>query len=726
MGDNTPLKLCFDAFELDEKNARLSQNGQPISLPPKAFAVLCALARQSGQLVTKSELLDVVWGHQHVSESVLKTIISELRVVLSDSAKQPRFVETASRRGYRFIAAIRPWSARDVPFAESALPDLRVRPVTERVETSPMIGRQATLDQLHAAWNNTIAGRRQIFWVAGEAGVGKTTLIDNFVAELGPNTYAYGQCVEQYGAGEPYLPVLEAVGVLCRNDPSLIPLLRAIAPTWLLQLPWLISETEREVLRRELAGMGHERMLRELGELLERYTLQQPLLLVTEDLHWSDHATIHLIDHIARRRGSMRLMWLASFRLAEVIAEDHPLKSLRHELRLHRLCDEIVLDPFSEQDLADYIGNRFPGSEVSEPFVRALHVRTDGLPLFVVNVIDDLATLDIFQSSATEPAGEIILPTQVPENLAGVIEKQIARLSPEQQELLEAASVCGMEFWPSTLGDALARDASWAAQHCNELARRQNWLSEVAVDQQPNGKLNMRYAFRHALYRQVFYQRIGSLARSQLHRRIAVSLESSRAAGSAVTAAELASHFELSHDLAAALRYLTEAIDHALRHFAPREALVLSTHALSLLSRSPVDSQRDALELALTAMRGVAAAQLFGVSSLDAKGAFERAKALLEVLPEHPLRSLVLHALGLVLLVRGEYAEARALSERIYELSEKYADPILLLSACSVLGQIHTLQGRQQDGREYWSEASQPAKHLATKRCKRRSSSILA
>ena len=86
-------------------------------------------------------------------------------------------------------------------------------------------------------------------------------------------------------------------------------------------------------------------------------------------------------------RAAAGLMWLAGFRLAEVIAQDHPLQALRHELRLHRLCDVIVLDPFSEQDVADCILDRFRGREVFEAFVRPLHSGTDGLPLFVVNPV---------------------------------------------------------------------------------------------------------------------------------------------------------------------------------------------------------------------------------------------------------------------------------------------------------------------------------------------------
>jgi predicted ATPase len=121
-----------------------------------------------------------------------------------------------------------------------------------------------------------------------------------------------------------------------------------------LQLPWFTSTEEREALRRELAGVSSERMLREIGALLDRSADRQPLLLVTEDLHWSDRATIQLIDYVARRRGNARLMWLATFRLAEVVAARPSAERLRRELRIHDLCNEIVLDPFSESEVAAY------------------------------------------------------------------------------------------------------------------------------------------------------------------------------------------------------------------------------------------------------------------------------------------------------------------------------------------------------------------------------------
>lgn len=209
MHNTDRLQLQFDPFELDEGDARLTRDGRPIALPPKAFAVLCTLARQPGQLVTKSALRDAVWGHQHVSESVLKTTISELRAALCDDAKQPRYIETASRRGYRFICAVNAQQAAGSPAVASTQRVGDVPSHSDLVQV-PIFGRRDALARLRTAWTQVTAGRRQMFWIAGEAGVGETTLIDSFVSELGSIVCAHGQCVEQFGVGEPYLPVLEA------------------------------------------------------------------------------------------------------------------------------------------------------------------------------------------------------------------------------------------------------------------------------------------------------------------------------------------------------------------------------------------------------------------------------------------------------------------------------------------------------------------------------------
>jgi tetratricopeptide (TPR) repeat protein len=441
-------------------------------------------------------------------------------------------------------------------------------------------------------------------------------------------------------------------------------------------------------------------MLREMGELLDRYTEHKPLLLVTEDLQWSDHATVQLMDHIARRRGGARLMWLASFRLVEIIAADHPLKALRHELRLHGLCEEIVLDPFSEKEVAEYIAERIPAFAVDEAFVRALHARTDGLPLFVVDVINDLIAHGELGAGGESSAWLRLASMAIPENLAGIIDQYIRRLTPEQRALLETASVCGVEFRPGTVADALGRDLAWVVESCDELARRQQWLSDAAVDAR-GSVLDTRYAFRHALYRQVLYERIGPLARAQFHRKVGASLERDRAAGLAVTAAELASHFERGREPMTALRYYAEAAESALRHFSPAEAMSLTERALALLVQAEAGTARTTLEITLATLQAVSAEHLLGLGSIEAKRAFERAQALLDDVPRHPMSGLLLRGLGMVHVMRGEYSEALALAERCAALSLATKDPILLLCACSVQGNVQTLQGRPRIAREW-------------------------
>jgi DNA-binding winged helix-turn-helix (wHTH) protein/tetratricopeptide (TPR) repeat protein len=703
------LRLSFDAFELDEADARLKRDGTPVPVPPRAFSVLCTLARTPGQLVTKDELLDAVWGHRHVSESVLKTTISELRAALADDAKQPRYIETASRRGYRFIAqagtmqsiASLAWRKegqalldQHSPAGMGAVPNAETSLVEREGAAVPFIGREAALAQLRGAWARAQAGERQLVWITGEAGVGKTSLIETFLSELEPGTAAFGQCVEDFGSGEPYLPILEAVRDLCRRDPELLAAMRAVAPTWLVQMPWLVAPEDRAALYADVGGAHQDRMVREMRELMDRFTAKRPLIFVLEDLHWSDQGTLRMMEHFARRPREVRLLWIASFRLTQVIAEDHPLRALRQELRLHKLCREIPLDPFSESEVAAYLRSRMPQTEIPEIFVRRVHAHTDGLPLFVANVADSViaqtggnawALRELTQSTSGS------LP--VPDSLAGVIEKQIDRLPEETRGLLEAASVLGMEFRASYLAAMLDRDIDWVCDECDHLVRRQFWVRLAGIDELADGGIDPRYAFQHAIYKHVFYQRASVPQRVQWHRRALKQLESVRAAGTPVPAVELAAQAERGHQFAPALRYYGEAADFAVAHFAPNEALGLTATGLKLLGRVADGPERLELELGLIHRRGVAASQLLGIGSQEAISAFERTLEICEALPPTTLRALLITSLALTRYVCGDYAESERLAQRALAIGGEQDDDVLRVSAALLLGMIHAAKG---------------------------------
>jgi DNA-binding winged helix-turn-helix (wHTH) protein/tetratricopeptide (TPR) repeat protein len=690
------LHVSFGEFELNEPNALLLRAGDSIALAPTPFSLLCALVRRPHALLTKHVLLDEVWGHRFVSDSVLKGAISDVRVALGDDPQKPRYIETVPRRGYRFIAALAPASTRaeEIPYPAAA----------SSQEPQPLfIGRKRELAQLARAWSRVAQGKRVVLWIAGEPGIGKTSLIDRFIAGTQDMACARGHCVQHFGSGEPYHPVLEALAELCRADTSVPALLREVAPTWLLQLPWLSSAEQREALLRELVGVNLERMLREIGEFLDRYTERRPLLLVTEDLHWGDRATIQLIDYIARRRGPGSVMWLASFRLAEIVASEHPLNALRRELHLHSLCEEIVLDSFSEAEIAAYLEQRLPAITADETMVRALHVRTEGVPLFVASLTGEV-TKQSAQSDAAPAA--LLASTPVPENLFAIIDHHLGKLESERRVLLSAAAVCGYEFRIDMLALVLERDAMYVADVCDRLLREQVWIVRPPA-RGPGEALDRPYSFRHALFRQALYERLVPSVLAELHRKVGFALERQRSPTREVAAAELAMHFDRGRAPLAALRYYAEAAENALLHVSPAECMGLTERAFSLLDQAPTGEERTSLEISLATLRGVAALHLFGAGDA-ARQAYLRGSELLKEVPQHPMRALLLHGFGFLLNLRAEYAHALIIADRAESLGSDTADPLLLLAACTARAQAYMHQGRPLAARE-WLERALPA-----------------
>jgi DNA-binding winged helix-turn-helix (wHTH) protein len=319
--------LTFGDFSLDLAKEQLLCSGQMVALTPKAFAVLRRLVEDGGQVVSKEDLRRAGWAKTHVSDGVLKVIIFEIRRALGDDPVAPRFIETVPRRGYRFTAP-----RTRVPRLAAAA-DVR----------TALVGRDALLAQLDQRLERARAGQRQLVFLSGEAGIGKTAVLDTFLARAASDPdllIARGTCLEHYGAAEAYLPVLEAFGRLLREPGAerAIRVLKTHAPTWLVQLPWL---EDREALSRELFGVTTERMLREMAEALETLTATTPLLLVLEDLHWSDYSTLDLLGMLARRQEAARLLVIGSYRSVDVIVKAHPLRALVQELRVRRQCEDI-------------------------------------------------------------------------------------------------------------------------------------------------------------------------------------------------------------------------------------------------------------------------------------------------------------------------------------------------------------------------------------------------
>ena len=375
-------------YRLDLDNQCLLRDSEEISLRPKTFAVLQMLAEHAGQLVSKKDLLDSVWAGTHVQEEVLKGCVAELRHALDDDPREPRFIRTLPRRGYRFIGSL-PVEERPVPGPPVGPPPTGL-PLPNLPDASAVFGRQNELSHLEKCLEMALLGERQIVFVSGDSGIGKTALVDSFLARAARDSeilIAYGQCQELYGKGEAYMPVLEALERVGREAGTgrLVQLLNRHAPTWLVQMPSLVDDDAQEALQRRVASATPGRMLREIALALEALTAEIPLVLVLEDLHWSDYSTVDLLSSLARRRVPARLMLIGTYRPTPVNTDKHPLKAVHQHLRIHRQCVDLPLAGLEREALEEYLSMRLGAGKQSSHLVEMLCRLTEGNSAVLAN-----------------------------------------------------------------------------------------------------------------------------------------------------------------------------------------------------------------------------------------------------------------------------------------------------------------------------------------------------
>ena len=665
---------------LDLEHEQLRRGNKPLHLRPKSFALLRYLVAHPGRVLSKDELVEAVWPKTAISDGVLTVAINEVRQALGDMAQAPQYLETVHRRGYRWRGAL-PTTAPfpDPAGSRSAAPLLPPLP----------IGREAEVAQLHEWLAQARRGARQVGFVTGEAGIGKTTVVDAFVAQVArePDLWlARGQCIESYGAGEAYLPVLEALGQLCRGPDGarLVAWLTQHAPTWLVQMPALLAADALEAAQHRVLGATRERMLRELTEALDALTTERTLVLVLEDLHWSDAATLDLVGALARRRTPARLLLLATYRPVDVIVRAHPLHTLKLDLTLHRQCAEQPMQLLSAADVAQYLALRFGAGMCPAALAQALHRRTDGHPLFLVMVVDALVQQGLLKEGGGPPAGDeglAAVEAMVPESLQQMIVQQLARLSAEQQLVLDAASVAGVVFSAAAVAAGVDGPLEAVEELCAGLARQGRFLEADDVEAWPDGTVAGRYRFHHALGQAVVYARLTAPRAMRLHRQIGTCLEAAYGPQARAYATALADHFVRGRDDQRAAVYLRQAGENALRRWAYTEAIAHFTRGLEVLQRWPESTARVQHELDIQLLLASALQATRGFGAPKVGRAYMRAQELCGQLGGTPQRFAVLRGLRRVYYARGEVAMMRAVAEEQLRLAEQIAEPSLLAEA---------------------------------------------
>lgn len=673
-GDSSCIR--FGDFVLDVGRRELRRDGRPVTLKPMVFDLMAYLVAQRERVVTRDEVFDAVWSNVTVSDGALTTAVYEARTALGDDASRQTYIRTFRRRGLRFVAPVEASPAtRDVARTTVEL-------------GAPFVGRATLLERLARVRTVMETGRGQVVLLEGEAGIGKTSLVQRMVATSPGVRLVTGRCPQRAGAPPfwPWSQVVRSLGVAGAGD--------ELAP-----LPGTgDGASDGDVEARFRLFEAVTRRLRDAAET-------QPLIVVLEDVHWADRGSLLLLEYLGTEIADARVLVLVTFR-GEEADPNRALATTLGELVRHPHCKRIVLDGLERDDVHELLAtllDRSPDPEVIDRIV----ARTDGNPFFVKEVALSIA---LRPDGIDTAALDRLVPPAVKEALA----RRLERLSPSTREALAVAAVMGRELRLDVLAHLLARDGIASLGWLDEAVRTRVLVETV------DGSIR----FTHALVQEAISDALGSGQRAALHRRVADALavmtpggagphliplahhasEAVAAGGDAATAAE---HCRRAGDWATAVLAHDDAVLHYARALeladrsgdtdpAGRARLLLScgearTRAGDVLGAQASFAEaadaaragRDPDALARAAIgHGGPLAGFVGGLHLDAEvprhtvALLEEADGMLPAV-DHPLRARVLAWWARELIEIDTLARRDALSREALDMARRLDDPIL-------------------------------------------------
>ena len=436
-------------------------------------------------------------------------------------------------------------------------------------------------------------------------------------------------------------------------------------------------------------------MLRELAEALEVLTADRVLVLVLEDLQWSDRTTVEALAYLAQRREPARLLVLGTYRPVEVVLQAHPLRGMVQELCGRGQGRELRLEFLTAAEVAAYVAGRL-GGPVAAPLTALVAARTDGNALFMVNIVEHLVQQGVVVRRAgqwTLREGAEAPGASLPAGLRELLLRRIEALAPAARQVLEAASVVGETFAVAAVAAGVQGSIEDVEAVCEGLAAQRHLLDDAGLMVWPDGTRGGVYRFQHALYRQVLYERLGTMRCVQLHQRIGARLEAGYGARAGEIAAQLAVHFERGGATAQAVRYAQQAAENAARRNAHHEASTALTKGLALLATLPESPERSRLELALQLSLGELLRTTQGLGAPEVGDAYTRAYTLAQQVGETPQRIRVLWGLSQFHMSQGQMAPADALAQRLLDLVQRQPATWFAVEGHLVMGAMASYRG---------------------------------
>ncbi len=654
---------AFDDFELDPSGPFLYRAGAEVDLHPTPLRVLSQLVRHRDRVVTKAELLDRVWGAAVVSDATIASAIKEIRRVLGDDGASQRYVQTLRRRGYRFVAAVEERVEEPAPSETSRGP-------------AALIGRHECLAGLEDALDDLEHGRGRVLLLSGEAGIGKTRIVEALVERARSRGVRaeLAWCWPGEGAPPYWIWIQLLRRLLGSREPDAMREALAHDAGVLASLLPELGEGNGD--RRGLESLDPQqarfRLFDALASFVVRRSERRPLVLVLEDLHWAGTGSLQLLEFVARNLEGSPLLLLGTHRPAEGASRSEA-SSLLARLARSPHCEVVDVEGFGDDEVREFVRSA-AGLEPSDELVRALRRRTRGNPFL-------LGELMRSQPAALRDGHLEELETgDVPFAVREAFDDRIAALGTSAREVAELASTLRPPVEPELLMRAAECDASAVERALDDLRRAR--LLETAPE---TGGLR----FVHDLAREAVYAAIDVDERRSLHGRVADALEQIHASDRRPVADALADHFEKSGRFGAAARYARLAGDRALEAVAFERAVASYERALRCLAADAADEpdfrseiERGELLLALGRARQLAGHPPRATSEMEEATDLARRIGAGELLARCALARAALTA------VLGEPSEsALALLEEAMENLPLSADPGLRIRLEARLGE---------------------------------------
>jgi class 3 adenylate cyclase/tetratricopeptide (TPR) repeat protein len=671
--EDHPQRALFSALRMQEDVKRYAEKLRA----EKGVNLQVRVGVNTGEVVVRPIKTDEAHteytpiGHSTSLASRLQALAAPGSIAISETVR--KLVE-----GYFALKPLGPARIKGVSEPVNVYEVTGLGPLRTRLQRSAgrgytkFVGREREMDAMEAAADRAISGHGQIVAAMAEAGTGKSRLFYEFKVKNQSGWMVLETVSVSHGKASAYLPVLDLLHgyfkIAGEDDQRtrrekltgrILALDRSMEDT----LPYLFSLlgiVEGEDPLAQMDGqIKKRRTLEAIKRILLRESLNQPLMVIFEDLHWIDEATQEFLNLLADSLGTAKILLLVNYR-----------PEYSHQWNGKTYYTQLRLDPLGRESANEMLSALLGDGKELLPLKRVMIEKTEGNPFFMeetVQVLLDEGAL-VREGTAvrlTRPLGEL----KIPPTVQGILAARIDRLPTDAKELLQTLAVIGREFPLSLIRAVVPKSEDELNRLLNDLQ-----LSEFIYEQPAGG--DTEYIFKHALTQEVAYNSVLLERRRQLHERTAAALETLYTNSVEEHLAELAHHYGRSANPGKAVEYLTRAGQQALNRSAIAEAQAQFQQGLEWIKKLVESPERDSRELELASTLAQVLLITKGFTAPETRAAAERARDLAE--KGGNLAQLVVQVFGIFRSVNsayGDYSAAALLADRILDLAKREGSP---------------------------------------------------